>query len=67
MASASGILKDAFVDRSPHPNPPPQGGRELYQVPLNETHVGDSRIGVFVIQHGKRMEVCHGFSSSSSR
>ncbi len=39
----------------------------LYQVPLTETHVGDSRIGFFVIQDGNRMEVCHGVSSFSSR
>ena len=39
----------------------------LYQVPLTETHVGDSRIGFFVIQDGNRMEVCHGIPSFSSR
>jgi hypothetical protein len=33
----------------------------LYQVSDNLTHVGDSRIGVGLIQHGKQLsEVCHG-------
>jgi hypothetical protein len=34
---------------------------KLYQVSDNLTHVGDSRIGVGLIQHGKQLsEVCHG-------
>ena len=42
------------------------GWADLYQVPLSETHVGDSRIGFFLFQDGKRMRVCHGCSCSSS-
>ncbi len=44
-------------------------GKVLGQTPkLNQAQrEALSRIGVFVIQHGKWMEVCHGFSSFSSR
>jgi hypothetical protein len=40
---------------------------DLYQVPLNETHVGDSQGEGNMIHRGKREGVCHGGCGSSSR
>ena len=40
---------------------------ELYQVSLNETHVGDSQGEANMIHRGKREGVCHGGCGSSSR
>ena len=38
----------------------------LYQSARCATHVGDSRIGLNVIHHGKRKEVCHGSAGTAS-
>ena len=40
---------------------------DLYQVSLNETHVGDSQGEANMIHRGKREGVCHGGCGSSSQ